>query len=124
MRYEDRESTYVAVGDDVESVEGKKRREKRKRSKAGRVRRRGINRLETLSEHKLTRECSASWWEERHARDKRGIRRGTEADYCRDYKQDIYILCRRYIWPGRQLRITLKMKEILFALYLVIAPPS
>lgn len=54
LRYENRGSTYVTVGDDVESVEEKKRREKRKRSKAGRVRRRGINKLETLSEHELT----------------------------------------------------------------------
>jgi hypothetical protein len=61
LEYEDRGSTYVAVGDGIDGVEEKKRREKGKRRKAGRGRRRGIKKPETLTEHESTREYFASW---------------------------------------------------------------
>lgn len=77
MGYEGRGSTYVVVGDDVDGVEEEKRREKGKKRKTEKERRKGINKPETLTEYESTRECSALWWEKRHARDKQGIRGGT-----------------------------------------------
>jgi hypothetical protein len=61
LGYEGRGSTYVAVGDDVDGVEEKKRREKGKKREARKGRRRGINKPETLTEYESTQECSASW---------------------------------------------------------------